>query len=59
MQAAIEIRNHSLSPFATKRDMKVQRWIYGFWSFLPWTLAMSQCSEEDWKEKIKKKRYVS
>jgi hypothetical protein len=26
--------------------------------FLPWTLAMSHCSEEDWNEKMKKKRYV-
>jgi hypothetical protein len=41
-----------------KRDMKARRRIHGFWGFLPWTLAMSHYSEEDWKEKMKKKRYV-
>jgi hypothetical protein len=42
-----------------KWDTKARRQICGFWSFLPWTLAMSHCAEEDWKGERKKKRYVS
>ena len=41
------------------RETKAWRRIHSFWSFLPWTLAMSHCSEEDWKEKTKKKRCVT
>jgi hypothetical protein len=58
MQGSHRDKKSFPSPLAMKRDMKARRRIHGFWGFLPWTLAMSHYSEEDGKEKTKKKRYV-